>query len=191
MEEDFTDAMKAIKNRLGVNEHNIKHNECNKILISGCKNLGASYEVIPQNSASKPHECGWCGFGCKYGEKQSAVMTYLRDAKEFGAKFIQDCYVERVIVESGRAVGVVAVAGVNSHNVHSNHRFKVTAKKVILAGGAINTPSILLRSGLENKNIGKNLHVHPTAGVYGIFPKKEIKPYSGTIMTAVSVTHAL
>ncbi|CAG8440726.1 10231_t:CDS:2 [Diversispora eburnea] len=150
LEEEFNDSMKAIKNRLGVNENNINHNECNKILINGCKNLGASYEIIPQNSASKPHECGWCEFGCKYGEKQSAVMTYLKDAKEFGAKFIQD----------------------------------LMSKKVILASGAINTPAILLRSGLENKNIGKNLYVHPTAGVYGIFPKKEIKPYSGTTMTA-------
>ncbi|RHZ52394.1 hypothetical protein Glove_461g66 [Diversispora epigaea] len=182
LEEEFNDSMKAIKNRLGVNENNINHNECNKILINGCKNLGASYEIIPQNSASKPHECGWCEFGCKYGEKQSAVMTYLRDAKEFGAKFIQDCYVEKVIIEFGQVIGVEAIANIKFNN--NNHKFRVMSKKVILASGAMNTPAILSRSGLENKNIGKNLYVHPTAGVYGVFPKKEIKPYSGATMTA-------
>ncbi|CAG8475406.1 7928_t:CDS:2 [Acaulospora colombiana] len=178
LEEDFNNTLKTVKNRLGVNENNITHNESNQILVNGCKKIGASVNVIPQNSASKPHPCGWCGFGCKYGEKQGAVMTYLKDAKDFGVNFIQDCFVEKVLTEDGQVIGVEAIA-------NGSRRFKVMAKKVIVACGAVHSPALLLRSGLKNKNIGKNLHIHPTAGVYGVFPKKEIKTYAGTIMTAV------
>ncbi|CAG8781484.1 11243_t:CDS:2, partial [Acaulospora morrowiae] len=133
--------------------------------------------VIPQNSASRPHQCGWCGFGCKYGEKQGAVMTYLKDARDFGVNFLQNCFVNKVLIENNQVIGVEAI-------FNGRHQFKVMAKKVIVASGAIHSPALLLRSGLRNKHIGKNLHVHPTAGVYGVFPKKEIKTYEGTIMTA-------
>ncbi|CAG8504897.1 15453_t:CDS:2 [Dentiscutata heterogama] len=179
MEDDYNDSLKTIQNRLGVGTTNIIQNESNKILISGCKKLGAPVATVSQSSASKPHECGWCGFGCRYGEKQSAVMTYLKDAKEYGVKFIQDCFVERVLIENSKVVGVEAT--VNKGEI----KFRINAKKVIVACGGLHSPALLLRSGLKNKNIGKNLFTNPIAAVYGIFPNKDVKTYSGTIQSAV------
>ncbi|RIA89553.1 GMC oxidoreductase-domain-containing protein, partial [Glomus cerebriforme] len=182
LDDEYGNTMKYIKARLGANTNNITHNQSNQTLIDGCKKLGLHAETIPQNSASIPHQCGWCSFGCKYGEKQSAVMTWLNEAKSNNVKFIQDCYVQKVLFEKGtnqKVTGVEAIVGGFKH-------VKIHAKRVIVAGGAINTPALLLRSELKNKNIGKNLHVHPIAAVYGVFPDKEIKPYSGTIMSAIS-----
>ncbi|CAJ0641883.1 524_t:CDS:2, partial [Entrophospora sp. SA101] len=168
--------------RLGVSTNNIVHNKSNNILIEGCKKLGLQVDTIPQCTASRFHSCGWCGFGCKYGEKQSAVMTWLLDAKNSEAKFLEDCYVEKILIDkkTQKAVGVEAII------IKQQRKFKVKAKRVVLACGAIHTPALMLRSGLKNKNIGKNLHVQPTAGVYGVFPDKQIDTYSGSIMTAVS-----
>ncbi|CAG8767192.1 38874_t:CDS:2 [Gigaspora margarita] len=179
MDDEFNDSLKAIQNRLGVNTNNIVQNESNKILIDGCKKIGAPVVTVPQNSASKSHECGWCGFGCRYGEKQSVVMTYLKDAKDYGVKFIQDCFVEKVLIENNKAVGVEATVN------NGEKKFRVNAKKVIAACGGLHSPALLLRSGLKNKNIGKNLFTNPTAAVYGIFPNKDIKNYSGTVQSAV------
>ncbi|CAG8597834.1 13511_t:CDS:2 [Ambispora gerdemannii] len=177
--EDYRRSLNVIIARMGVTDENIIHNVSNKTLMEGCKKLGIHVETVPQNSAARPHECGWCTFGCKYGEKQGSLMTFLKDAQDNGAKFLQDCFVEEVLVESGKATGVLARVG------GDDHQFIIRANKVIVAGGAIHSPALLLRSGLKNKNIGKNLYTHPAVLLYGIF-NKDVKAYNGTILTTIS-----
>jgi long-chain-alcohol oxidase len=182
MEDEYGNAMKYINARLGTNTNNIIHNQSNQALIDGCKKLALHVDNLSQN-ASSIHQCGWCSFGCKNGGKQSAIMTWLSEAKSNNAKFVQDCYAEKVLIEKdGKNQKVVGVEVI----ISGTKRVKIHAKRVIVASGAIHTPALLLRSGLKNRNIGKNLHVHPMAAVYGVFPNKEIKTYTGTIMSAIS-----
>jgi choline dehydrogenase-like flavoprotein len=49
--------------------------------------------------------------------------------------------------------------------------FVARAKAVFVCGGAIQTPALLLRSGLRSHsgNIGRNLSMHPNAMVAGVF----------------------
>lgn len=61
---------------------------------------------------------------------------------------------------------------------------------VVLSGGSINSPAILLRSGLKNSRIGKNLHLHPCTYVTAYFDE-QINPWDGPIMTAVSINENL
>ncbi|CAG8480714.1 9547_t:CDS:2 [Paraglomus brasilianum] len=181
--DEYRKSMNMVLSRLGVTSRNIVHNSSNKILVDGCKKLGYPCEHVPQNSADRPHQCGWCGFGCKYGEKQGSVQTWLQDARDHGARFVQDCFVQKILVEKGKdkseVYGVQAV-------VCGSRTLRVHCKKVIVAAGAIHSPALLLRSGLKNRNIGRNFFCHPTACVYGVFPGKEIKTYTGTILTTVS-----
>ena len=67
--------------------------------------------------------------------------------------------VDRVLLESGRAVGVEAVSS-------SGRTVRVRGRAVILAGGAIPTPLLLLKQGLANRSgqVGRNLSVHPSTG---------------------------
>jgi hypothetical protein len=46
------------------------------------------------------------------------------------------------------------------------------------------SPLLLLRSGLKNYNIGRNLHLHPVSIVGAIF-NEEIKPWEGAILTSL------
>ncbi|RIA99780.1 hypothetical protein C1645_718038 [Glomus cerebriforme] len=178
LSDEFNDAIDYVEKRIGVSSSQIVHNEQNKILIEGCKNLGIHYANVPQNTGKYTHSCGWCCFGCKYGEKQSTLMTFLQDARDAGAKFIQDCYVEKILIKNDKAIGVKAI-------VSSDRILTVLAKKVVVSAGTINSPALLLRSNIKNINIGKNLHLHPVIEAYGVFPDREVKGYNGSILTSI------
>jgi len=108
--------------------------------------------------------CGYCGYGCRLGAKQSADRTWLVDAAAHGARIVVGARAERI----GR--GPVVEAG----------KVTVRAKKVVVACGAIHTPALLRRSGLGNRWVGRNLHLHPVAGALGFFDE-EIRPWEGTL----------
>ncbi|CAG8557381.1 2010_t:CDS:2 [Diversispora eburnea] len=99
-------------------------------------------------------------------EKQGSLMTWLKDARDSGAKFVQD-WVETIVGSDER-------------------KLIVYSKKVIVSCGSLHSPALLKRSGLQNKNVGKNLFLHPEMCISGTFPDKEIKPYYGTIITSYS-----
>jgi long-chain-alcohol oxidase len=67
---------------------------------------------------------------------------------------------------------------------------KVTARAraVVVAGGALQSPALLRRSGLTNRNIGRHLRLHPTTGVAGIFAE-EVRPWEGTLQAIYSDHH--
>lgn len=114
---------------------------------------------------------------CRAGAKQSTVRTYLADAVKNGARIIPGADVRRVLVEGGRATGVEATV--------NGRRVVVQAARVIVAGGAIGAPAILLRSGLENPHIGRHLHLYPVAAVTGKYVEP-VHPWSGRLLSSYS-----
>jgi long-chain-alcohol oxidase len=57
-------------------------------------------------------------------------------------------------------------------------------KAVVVAAGAIESPALLLRSGLRGE-VGKHLHLHPGTGVWGEFDE-EARPWEGVQMSRYS-----
>src|SRR5690606_15421384 len=105
--------------------------------------------------------------------------TYLQDAFERGSRIIVRAQVEKVLVEYGQAVGVLATVTTRDGQVH---RIEIRAKTVVVAGGALNTPLILMKSGLGNEHIGRNLHLHPTTVTFGIYDEA-VEGWYGPIMS--------
>ncbi|KAF9166046.1 hypothetical protein DFQ26_008800 [Actinomortierella ambigua] len=173
----YQKSIDAISDRLKISDQYLQHNKANTLLIEGCRKLGFPYKNIPQNTGGHQHSCGWCGFGCRYGEKQGTMMTFLRDAQEHGAIFMHDTHVDRVLVSKGKAIGV--------EGRQKGRRVVVKAQKVVISAGAIHTPAVLKRSGLKNKFIGQNLFLHPVNYVFGKFDER-LDCYKGSIMTALS-----
>ncbi|HEV2130914.1 MAG TPA: GMC oxidoreductase, partial [Longimicrobiaceae bacterium] len=56
----------------------------------------------------------------------------------------------------------------------TGRRAVVHAPVVLLAAGALDTPALLLRSGLGNRRVGRGLRLHPAAAVSGVFSEPVI-----------------
>src|SRR5205814_5880085 len=65
----------------------------------------------------------------------------------------------------------------------------VEAEAVVLAAGAIDTPALLLRSGIGNALVGRSLRLHPSCPVGAIFPDR-IRGFRGVPQSIVVTEHA-
>ena len=133
-----------------------------KVLLEGSRRLGWHAEVCPLNSGGAEHWCGHCHLGCGSAEKQGPAVCWLPAAGRKGAKFIEGFAADEILwhndLSSGskRAVGVRGTwtarlpDGTVSGPVEGRTTRKVVvrAKKVIVSAGALNSPLLLLRSGL-------------------------------------------
>jgi long-chain-alcohol oxidase len=181
--EQYTASLDAVCDRLGVSQEYNDPSSREQKLQEGCVKLGWHVDAMPRGvrHCAQGRECGYCGLGCRVGAKQSVVKTWLADAHQAGARLVVRARVERVLVERG------AAAGVEGATV-DGHRLKIRSRAVIVACGAIHTPALLKRSGLQNPNIGKHLKLHPATAVWGIFDE-ELKTWEGVMQALYSDQH--
>jgi choline dehydrogenase-like flavoprotein len=148
-----------------------------QLFRSGAEARG--WAVVP-NRRNQLHCAGTsnCSSGCPTGAKQSMLVTSVPRALAQGARLFADCRVDR-ITRSG-----AAVTGVTGHVVRPGGRrgprLTVRARAVIVAGGAIQTPALLTRSGLRpaSGQLGRNLSVHPNAVVTAFFDQ-DVRGWQG------------
>ncbi|KAG1043008.1 hypothetical protein G6F43_011766 [Rhizopus delemar] len=178
MSPKFSKDLDKVFDRIGATTEGIKHNGSNQVLVDGCKALGYPVADIPQNTGGRPHDCHFCFGGCRAGIKNSTMNSWLRDAHQHGAKFLDKTKVKKVLIEKGRAVGVECL-------MNYERKVRIKADQVVVSAGSLQSPGVLLRSGLKNKQIGQNLRLHPCTITFGYFDKK-IRTFEGSIMTAVS-----
>jgi choline dehydrogenase-like flavoprotein len=115
--------------------------------------------------------CNNCTLGCPTGAKQSVLVSYLPRALAFGAKVFANARVERVLFRGKRAIGVAGRTARAAEGSARGRPFEVRARAVVVCAGAIQTPALLLRSGLRSPSgmLGRNLSMHPNAKVVAIF----------------------
>jgi choline dehydrogenase-like flavoprotein len=180
----FEESLTRVTRRLDVNTKWTTPGVRDAILERGCRALGWHVDVIPRNvtGCKEGLECGFCTYGCRHGAKNSTTRTYLADAAGAGARLVAHCDVGRILIERGRAVGAVATVRPPGGKAFS---LTVRAPVVVAACGAINTPPLLVRSGLDNRNIGHHLRLHPATAVAGIFPER-VEPWTGGLQTRYS-----
>ncbi|HEX9728636.1 MAG TPA: FAD-dependent oxidoreductase [Gemmatimonadales bacterium] len=179
----FDESIDRVSARLNVGTEWTTPSVRDQILERGLRKLGWHVAPIPRNvtACREGLECGYCGYGCRHGAKNSTTKTYLASAARLGARMIIGCDARRVLVSTGRATGVEALVMADGRR----HRLTVRANTVVAACGAIHTPALLIRSGLTNKAIGRNLHLHPVTAVAGLFPER-VEPWSGSLQTRYS-----
>lgn len=182
--ETFTRSLRAVCDRLGVNLDHNRLSPREELLGEGLRALGWHCESMPRNvrgcDQSGP-DCGWCGFGCRHGAKQSTLKTWLPDAHAAGARVLVRTKASHVVVAGGTVRGVEA-------RTADGHRVAVRARAVVVACGAIQTPALLRRSGLRHRQIGRNLRLHPATGVFGFFDRS-VRPWEGTMQAIYSDEH--
>jgi choline dehydrogenase-like flavoprotein len=144
------------------------------------KNLSYGYVRVKRNI----HACqgtNLCIMGCPTGAKQSTLVAYLPQAQQYGAQIFANCRADKILVRYNRACGV-EVSVVNPISKRTRCRGVIKSKAVFVCGGALQTPSLLFRSGLASRrsHVGRNLYVHPNTKVVGIF-EEEMKSWQGSI----------
>jgi choline dehydrogenase-like flavoprotein len=180
----FSQALDQVWSRVGASTDESFVNANNAPIQRGADALGWSWESINRNARGcDATQCGYCPFGCRVGGKQSTPVTYLHDAQQNGdCRILADCWAERVMIESGRVAGVVASGrDVNGRRVSVT----VRAPRVVVAGGGIQSPALLLRSGISSPQLGHHLYLHPTTAVAGVYDER-VESWSGPAQTIVS-----
>lgn len=183
-DDSFAKSLDNVWGRLAVSRAESQLNPNNAVLERGCESLGYRSSRIPRNSLGCDlSQCGNCVYGCRHGGKQTAAVTFLRDAQETGnLSLIARCRADRVAVTKGH-VSTVSATAMNAEGT-AQHPVTVNAKKVVVACGALHTPALLMRSGIELPALGRNLFLHPTTGVTGVFDEL-IEPWKGPPQTIV------
>jgi choline dehydrogenase-like flavoprotein len=181
--DQYGQSLDAVCERLGVNQEHSRPSTREEMMQRGLVALGWHSDLMPRNvrGCDQGAVCGYCGFGCQLGAKQSTVKTWLKDAQDASGRIIVRTRAERVVTNSGEARAVEA------HTL-DGHALKVKARAVVSACGALNTPALLRRSGLSNPNIGKHLRLHPATAVWGVFDE-ELRPWEGTMQAVYSDQH--
>ncbi len=147
----------ALEDRLGVTPTDAAiAGRKNELMARGADALGLDNRPIRRNVVGC-EGLGRCLEGCPKGRKRSVDRTLLEDALADGARLFSQVDVERVRLArpGGRAVGVEGRAA-------SGARVSVDARSaVVLAASAVQTPVLLMRSGLNQGPVGRHFSCHP------------------------------
>jgi choline dehydrogenase-like flavoprotein len=178
--DDLDEHYAAVETDIGITTEESEPNGVNTRLRAGLEGLGLPVEVVPRNVRGCG-DCGPCAVGCRRGAKQSTLRTYLAWACADGAEILDRSEARRILVETGRAAGVVAAV--------PGGTITVRAPLVAIAGGSILSPALLLRSGIATDQAGRNLFIHPVAAMGGIYPES-LEPWAGVPQAVMSDAYA-
>ena len=128
-------------------------------------------EPVHSYTDAKCTSIGSCLQGCPTDGGKSTQNTYIADALAAGKLELRpDSRVDRVVIEDGEAKGV-------EYTGKDGKTTRVDAGAVVVAAGTLNTPQLLMRSGLpdspSSRLVGRNLGFHPARLVYGLFDEPQ------------------
>lgn len=171
-------------NILPVTEDQINPN--NAVLWEGGKRLGIGVELLRRN-VTHCMQTGYCGLGCPVDAKQSMHLTYLPDAAGKGASIYADCRVDRLVARGRRIESAEAEVLDTETGRPTGRRVRVRARTFVVSGGALNTPRLLLRSGLPDPHgrAGRLTWIHPVVATAALFDRP-VEPYYGVPQSVAS-----
>jgi choline dehydrogenase-like flavoprotein len=139
--------------------------------------VDAAINSVPHQGRAGCNYCGPCQQGCVSRAKASVDVTYWPRAIANGVELRPHCIVQQVVIEAGRATGVV-------YRDAEGREITQPAAVVVVAGNGIGTARLLLASGLASPALGRHLMFHPAAYARGMF-KEELDGPVGPIGCAL------
>ena len=152
-------------------------NENNDLLRRGAAALGIPVAVMSRN-VKDCWNLGSCGLGCPTNAKQSMLVTSIPAVLDRGAQLLTETRAEKFELANGKVSALIcrAVApnGALAQRNKADAAIKVVAKHYVLAGGAINSPAVLLRSGAPDPHgrLGARTFLHPVVMSSSVFEQK-------------------
>lgn len=146
-------------------------NKANYLVGLGAARLGWAGERLRHNSPG----CVQCGFrhiGCAYDAKQSMNLSFVPRAEALGARVYAETRAERLTRAGGR------------WRVTAGERVFV-ADHVVVAAGVVQTPTLLLRSGIP---AGGGVQIHVETLCWGDF-EEPVDGFNGIPMSYAVLEH--
>ncbi|MGA8785366.1 MAG: GMC family oxidoreductase, partial [Polaromonas sp.] len=169
--------------RLNISPWLMAPNENNDLLRRGALKLGIPIAAISRN-VKGCWNLGSCGLGCPTNAKQSMLVTTIPAALDLGAQLLTETRAEKFELANGRVTALICRAvepnGALAQADKAQHAIKIVAKHYVLAGGAINSPAVLLRSGAPDPHgrLGARTFLHPVVMSSGVFEQR-VEAWSG------------
>ncbi|MBM2811373.1 MAG: hypothetical protein HW416_2132, partial [Chloroflexi bacterium] len=188
-------ATRDVRRRVNVHAPADKEiNDNNLLLAKGCQALGISSKRLELNMRDCLG-CGYCAEGCAYDRKQGTMITFIADALARGVQLIHHAAIERIVFKrrGGDMVAIGARGTVRPPHPGSQPNtvpagaLEIQAGIIILCGGAIESPQLLLRSGHPDPydGLGRGLVLHPSLPIIGLMDDAIVnyRGISGTIFS--------
>lgn len=157
--ERLNDTYHSSEGAMNVTEQ-VAHNELSKAFVRAAQELGLPF--TPDFNGARQDGVGYYDVTQKNARRESAATAYLTRAKRRPNLTIQTgALATRIIVENGRAVGL-------RYAVNGREQIAYADREVVLSAGAVNSPRLLLLSGIgpadELGSLGIDV-VHDLPGV--------------------------
>ncbi|MGN6145317.1 MAG: GMC family oxidoreductase [Mesorhizobium sp.] len=167
-----------------------------RAFVKAVQQYGLPYN--PDFNGKTMYGAGLYQVTCRYGRRRSAAVSYLRPIKGRGNLAVEThARVTRIVIENGRAVGVELAEGRNRRVVRAE-------REVVVSAGALNSPRLLMLSGIGDADelkavgidavhhlpgVGKNLQDHLCTNVH--VQTRERMTYDGQDKFPRSILHGL
>ncbi len=183
---DLVPHYEAIEARLAVAKVPVDAlNGTNRKLYEGCKALGWDVDTLRRNVYACM-QTGFCGLGCPVNAKQSMLVTTIPDAIDAGARLVFRARADKLEAAGGQVTMLRGTLLDADGKKPTGRSFTVKAKRFVLSGGAINSPAVLLRSGLNAGGlVGLRTFLHPVIGSGALYDEL-IMPQQGAPQSAAS-----
>jgi choline dehydrogenase-like flavoprotein len=167
---DLEPYFEQAERRLGIGPWLAAPNENNDLLRRGAERLGIASAAIARN-VKGCWSLGSCGMGCPTNAKQSMLVTTIPWALDHGAMLLVETRAQRFDLANGRvtALRCEPSAGCAARQTP----VRIVARHYVLAGGAINSPALLLRSQAPDPHglLGRRTFLHPVVLSVATFPQ--------------------
>ena len=172
--------------RLSVGPWLTAPNDNNELLRRGATALGITAPMIQRN-VKGCWNLGSCGMGCPTNAKQSMLVTTLPAALERGAILLVQTRAERLVRKGDRIEALQCVPVRLDGRIAADAPLRITAKHYVVAGGAINSPALLLRSEVPDPSelLGRRTFLHPVVISAALFDRA-IEGWNGAPQTIYS-----
>ncbi len=171
-EDTLADSQQRVLAALSVDEIRPEQvNANNASVLRGAERLGLERGVFRHNRTGCKAS-GYCLIGCAYDAKRGAHLTYLPRADAAGAALYTDLRAERIEIDGDHAVAVTGSV-VERGSRLARLPFRIGARRVVLAAGAVHSPALLFVSGAGRglPQLGRNVSLQPQLGVTAVFPE--------------------
>ncbi|WP_250655437.1 GMC family oxidoreductase N-terminal domain-containing protein [Alkalimarinus coralli] len=139
--------------------HTMERSDWNRnaeLYVEGFEKCGMEWAPLRrgQNNCGDGNDCIVCLGGCPRNSKQSSLVTFIKKARQHGLAVETEFNVSQIIHGSN----LVTVYGQQHGTAKQVH-----GRRCIVAGGALGSTQMLLKSGFKDKlpALGQNFNCHP------------------------------